>query len=76
MMFDVLKRTATGAARTALLSGAVAVLVAGSAPAALAIPPSGGGGLTPELSPGALGGAMTLLSGALLLVRERLRSSR
>lgn len=28
----------------------------------------------PELSPGAIGGALTLLSGGLLLLRERFRS--
>jgi hypothetical protein len=63
------KRVATGA-RTVLLCGAVVLILAGTAGVALA----GGGFDVPELSPGAIGGAMTLLGGGLLLIRERLRS--
>ena len=56
-----------------LFVAAVALLVAGTAGTAAAAPP---GFAAPEISPGALGGAMTLLAGGLLLVREKFRAGR
>jgi hypothetical protein len=67
-MFNVLKRAAAGASRHVLFAAAVALLVADWAGTARATP------IIPELSPGEIGGAMTLLSGGLLLLRERLRA--
>jgi hypothetical protein len=67
-MFTSLKRAATGAARHLLFAGAVALLLVSWGGVAQAFHE------VPELSPGAIGGAMTLLAGGLLLLRERLRS--
>ena len=67
-MFSSLKRVATSAARHILFAGAVALLLVswgGVARAEFSVP---------VLSPGAIGGALTLLSGGLLLLRERFRS--
>lgn len=70
-MFHVLKRVVP-VARHILFAGAVALLWAGWGGTALA----GKHFSVPELSPGSVGGAMTLLAGGLLLVREQLRSRR
>lgn len=75
-MLKVLKRV-TPVARHILFVGAVALLLASGASVAKADPNGPGGGLggsVPEISLGAVGGAMTLLAGGLALVRERLRS--
>jgi hypothetical protein len=63
-----LRRSAAAAARGCLFAGAAALLLVGWGGVARA------GEDVPELSPGAIGGALTLLSGGLLLLRERLRS--
>jgi hypothetical protein len=68
-MLHVLKRVAPIAARHLLFAGAVALLVADWSGAARADQPD-----TPEIGLGAVGGAMTLLAGGLLLLREGLRS--
>lgn len=61
--------------RHALLAAAVAALLVGWSGVALAVVPGGGGDNdVPEISLGAVTGAMTLLSGGLLLARESLRS--
>jgi hypothetical protein len=73
MRLNVLKRV-VGTARACLFAGAVALLLASWGGVARADGDEGGGNNTPEISLGALGGAMTLLAGGLLLVRESLRS--
>lgn len=60
--------------RHALLAAAVAALLVGWSGVALATGGTGGGDDVPEISLGAVTGAMTLLSGGLLLARESLRS--
>jgi len=61
-------RRFAAAARGGLFAAAVALLFADWPGVAQAIEP------VPELSPGAIGGALTLLAGGLLVLRDRLRS--
>jgi len=70
-MLKVLKRVAPVAARHILFAGAVALLLAGWSGVSQA---GDSLGSVPEINLSAVGGAMTLLSGGLLLLRERLRS--
>jgi hypothetical protein len=60
------------AARRGLLAAAVCLLVAATAGTAFA---EGNGtfGSVPEMSPGVIGSALTVLAGGALLVRDRLR---
>jgi hypothetical protein len=65
---NLFKRLAAGATRSGLFAAALALLFVSWGGVAQAGEP------VPEISPGAIGGALTLLSGGLLLLRERLRS--
>jgi hypothetical protein len=68
-----LGKFATVAARKLLLAGAVALLLVAWSGVAMANPPGGGGDDVPEINPGLMGSAATLLAGGVLLLRDRLR---
>ena len=72
MLTNILARVVMDIAHKGLFIALVALSImssSGVARADLAVP-------TPEISIGAAGGAMTLLTGGLLLIRERIRSRR
>jgi hypothetical protein len=66
------KRIAAGMGRRGLIAAAVALLLVGWGGVVRA--DEGGPRPVPELSPGTISGALTLLAGGLLLLRDRLRS--
>jgi hypothetical protein len=70
MRIKLLKRIAKSAAQRGLFAAAIGLLLASWSGVAQAFTPD----TSPEISVGALGGAMTLLSGGLLLLRESIRS--